>query len=67
MGNKNNRQTFKDQKSAFPGSVKGRILPEAYFKSLKEGDVLNDEPQNPLVWHISWEGNDDFSYEFAGV
>lgn len=27
------------------------ILPEGYFKSLKPGDLLNDEQQNPLLWH----------------
>ncbi len=26
------------------------ILPEAYFKSLKIGDILNDDAINPLVW-----------------
>lgn len=26
------------------------ILPESYFESLSEGDVLNDETQNPLIW-----------------
>lgn len=31
------------------------ILPEDYVKTLKKGDVLNDEEQNPLVWHSSWE------------
>lgn len=29
------------------------ILPEPYFKSLKEGDVLDDEDQNPLIWKQS--------------
>ena len=27
------------------------ILPEAYFQSLKIGDVLNDNTINPLIWH----------------
>jgi ectoine hydroxylase-related dioxygenase (phytanoyl-CoA dioxygenase family) len=27
------------------------VLPEAYFKTLKIGDLLNDPVQNPLVWH----------------
>ncbi len=27
------------------------ILPDDYFHSLKIGDVLNDERQNPLIWH----------------
>lgn len=26
------------------------ILPEAYFKMLEEGDLLDDEEQNPLIW-----------------
>jgi phytanoyl-CoA hydroxylase len=34
---------------------KRNILPEEYFNSLKVGDVLNDETQNPLIWHRSWE------------
>jgi len=32
------------------------ILPEGYFKSLKVGDVLNDETQNPLIWSKSPNG-----------
>ena len=35
--------------STFNG--KRNILPEAYFNSLTIGDVLDDEGQNPLVWH----------------
>lgn len=31
------------------------ILPEEYIKTLNEGDVLDDDAQNPLVWHHSWE------------
>lgn len=27
------------------------ILPEAYFKSLKIGDTLNNDSVNPLIWH----------------
>jgi phytanoyl-CoA hydroxylase len=27
------------------------ILPEAYFQSLKVGDLLNDDTVNPLLWH----------------
>lgn len=27
------------------------ILPDEYFHSLKIGDVLNDNYQNPLIWH----------------
>jgi phytanoyl-CoA hydroxylase len=34
--------------SVFNG--KQNILPEAYFQSLKPGDVLNDDALNPLVW-----------------
>lgn len=30
------------------------ILPEAYLGTLKVGDVLRNEKQNPLVWHKSW-------------
>ncbi len=26
------------------------ILPEAYFKMLEEGDLLDNEEQNPLIW-----------------
>ena len=26
------------------------VLPDAYFKSLKPGDLLNDQHQNPLIW-----------------
>lgn len=46
---------FMPDGAAFNG--RRNILPEAYFKSLKVGDVLNDEAQNPLVWHRSWEGS----------
>jgi phytanoyl-CoA hydroxylase len=38
--------------STFNG--KRNILPEEYFASLKIGDVLDDERQNPLIWHRSW-------------
>ena len=34
---------------------KRRNLPEDYFETLEEGDVLDTEDQNPLVWHRSWE------------
>jgi len=27
------------------------VLPDAYFKSLKIGDLLNDEQNNRLIWH----------------
>jgi phytanoyl-CoA hydroxylase len=39
--------------STFNG--KRNILPEEYFASLKIGDPLDDERQNPLIWHRSWE------------
>lgn len=26
------------------------ILPDAYFNSLKDGDLLNNDQQNPLIW-----------------
>ncbi len=34
--------------STFDG--KRNILPEAYFNSLKVGDVLENDAQNPLLW-----------------
>lgn len=34
---------------------KKNVLPDDYFASLKVGDVLNNEQQNPLVWHQSWK------------
>jgi ectoine hydroxylase-related dioxygenase (phytanoyl-CoA dioxygenase family) len=34
---------------------KQNVLPTEYFQSLKIGDLLNDEVQNPLVWHRNWE------------
>lgn len=34
---------------------KRNILPESYFNSLGVGDVLDDDVQNTLVWHESWE------------
>ena len=30
---------------------KRNILPEGHFDSLKIGDALDDNTQNPLVWH----------------
>lgn len=39
--------------STFNG--KKNVLPEAYFKTLKVGDVLNNEAQNPLIYHKSWD------------
>jgi phytanoyl-CoA hydroxylase len=36
------------------------ILPEEYFVSLEIGDLLDNETQNPLIWHRRWdEGNSD--------
>lgn len=32
------------------------ILPDELFNTLKAGDVLEDEKQNPLLWHKSMEG-----------
>ena len=29
------------------------ILPDAYLKRLKVGDVLNNDEQNPLIYHVS--------------
>ena len=29
---------------------KQNILPRDYFESLTEGDVLDDDEQNPLIW-----------------
>jgi phytanoyl-CoA hydroxylase len=39
---------FMPDGSTFNGTR--NILPEEYFKTLKPGDVLNDEKQNPLIW-----------------
>ena len=35
------RATFNGQKN---------ILPQDYFESLSEGDVLDNDEQNPLIW-----------------
>lgn len=37
---------------------KRNILPEPYFASLTPGDQLDDERQNPLIWHHDWETAD---------
>jgi ectoine hydroxylase-related dioxygenase (phytanoyl-CoA dioxygenase family) len=29
------------------------ILPEAYLHNLKVGDLLNNDDQNPLIYHVS--------------
>ncbi|MBJ2173532.1 phytanoyl-CoA dioxygenase family protein [Aureibaculum sp. A20] len=39
--------------SVFNG--KQNVLPDDYFKSLKIGDLLNNEAQNPLIYHKDWE------------
>jgi len=31
------------------------MKPVGYFGSLAVGDVLDNDEQNPLVWHKSWE------------
>jgi ectoine hydroxylase-related dioxygenase (phytanoyl-CoA dioxygenase family) len=33
---------------------KQNVLPDDYFKSLKIGDVLNNEDQNPLIYSKDW-------------
>ncbi len=33
---------------------KQNVLPDDYFKTLKVGDVLNNEKQNPLIYHKDW-------------
>jgi len=39
--------------STFNG--KQNVLPDAYFKTLKIGDLLNNEAQNPLIYHKNWD------------
>ncbi|WP_108424482.1 phytanoyl-CoA dioxygenase family protein [Flagellimonas amoyensis] len=39
--------------SVFNG--KKNVLPEDYFNSLTIGDLLNNEAQNPLIYHKDWE------------
>ena len=39
--------------STFNG--KQNVLPDEYFASLKVGDLLNNEDQNPLIYHKSWD------------
>ncbi|MBD0296144.1 MAG: phytanoyl-CoA dioxygenase family protein, partial [Flavisolibacter sp.] len=29
------------------------ILPDAYLRSLKVGDLLNNDEQNPLIYRVS--------------
>ena len=38
--------------STFNG--KKNVLPDDYFKTLKIGDVLNNDEINPLIYHSSW-------------
>jgi ectoine hydroxylase-related dioxygenase (phytanoyl-CoA dioxygenase family) len=40
---------FMPDGSTFNG--KQNVLPNAYFKTLKIGDVLDNEDQNPLIYH----------------
>ena len=42
---------FMPDGSVFNGQA--NILPEPYLKSLKVGDLLNNEEQNPLIYHAS--------------
>jgi len=44
---------FMPDGSLFNG--KQNVLPDNYFESLKIGDVLNSEAQNPLVYHKKWD------------
>jgi hypothetical protein len=44
---------FMPDGSTFNG--KKNILPDDYVETLEIGDLLNDEEQNPLVWHTSWD------------
>jgi ectoine hydroxylase-related dioxygenase (phytanoyl-CoA dioxygenase family) len=44
---------FMPDGSTFNGNK--NLLPEAYFKTLKIGDLFNNDEQNPLVFHNSWE------------
>lgn len=39
--------------STFNG--KKNVLPEDYYNSLKVGDLLNNEEQNPLIYHKNWD------------
>ena len=34
---------------------KKNVLPDAYFDTLKIGDLLNNEKQNPLIYHKDWD------------
>ena len=42
--------TFKDKRN---------FLPEDYFNSLEVGDLLDNDQQNTLVWHQSWESSSE--------
>ena len=44
---------FMPDGSCFNG--KRNILPPDLFESLEVGDLLENEEQNPLVWHTSWQ------------
>lgn len=39
--------------STFNG--KQNVLPDNYYNTLKIGDVLNNEAQNPLIYHKDWD------------
>jgi len=39
--------------STFNGNK--NVLPDDYFKTLKIGDLLNNDEQNPLIYHKDWE------------
>ncbi len=43
---------FMPDGSTFNG--KKNVLPEEYYQSLKVGDLMNNEAQNPLIYHKSW-------------
>lgn len=34
---------------------KQNVLPDEYFSNLKEGDLMNNEDQNPLIYHRNWD------------
>ncbi|MCK5782614.1 MAG: phytanoyl-CoA dioxygenase family protein [Flavobacteriales bacterium] len=44
---------FMPDGSTFNGNK--NVLPQEYFESLKIGDVLNNEEQNPLIYHTNWD------------
>ncbi len=44
---------FMPDGSTFNG--KKNVLPQDYFDTLKIGDLLNNEAQNPLIYHKDWD------------